>query len=141
MGRTPESLPEPEGTIVRIAYLTLDEVNAHYAGELAACSDHMICLIEWRCPHLGDEYFVLIDFDSLPADRSAHLLTLLARCSGRQAVHGYNIPGDLVRTLRKAGVLVQKRLTAGLFRRLQTLTARKVNEDASGVRETSPPRS
>jgi hypothetical protein len=107
---------------MRLAYLTLDEVNQDLAHRLAGA--HRISLeVVIRPDEVARAAHdaVLLDLDSLPPDeREANLTGLLASLgNGPIAVHSYNLEASELRSLRRRGVVPARRLSAGLFRRLR----------------------
>jgi hypothetical protein len=109
----------PEKDLMRIAYLTLDVVNANEAVRLGGRCRQDVHLVDLRSPDLADESFLVIDLDYVPASEHERLSkTLLPRPSARLAVHGYNLSPDTARRLVRAGVVVRRRLDMSLFRQL-----------------------
>ena len=71
---------------MRTAYVTLDEVNASKAEELAASAGQIVYQVDLRSPHLVTEPFLVLDLDHLPAEELPRLLALLlSRPRGRQS--------------------------------------------------------
>jgi hypothetical protein len=108
---------------VRIAYLTLDELNQHLALSIAAEQD--VCLEVQARPEItnGRDFdAVMYDPDSFPPhERSANLTAVLACPVNRPvAVHSYDISADQLQVLRHRGAIVARRLGAGMFARLIT---------------------
>ena len=106
---------------MRIAYLTLDEVNQHLALSLAAEQD--VRLEVQARPEItnGREFdAVIYDPDSFPSDeRAANLTAILACPVGRPvAVHSYDISPEQLQVLRHRGAVVARRLGAGMFARI-----------------------
>jgi hypothetical protein len=106
--------------IMRLAYLTLDEVNQHQALTLA--TEHNVSLdVHARSDAIAEQEFdaVLYDPDSFPArDRQANLRTVLAGPLHHPvAVHSYNFSADQLEVLRARGVIVvvARRLEADVF--------------------------
>jgi hypothetical protein len=106
---------------MRIAYLTLDEVNQHlaftFADEQGASLD-----VHGRPEGISDREYdaVLYDPDSFPQDeRTANLTTVLACPLNRPvAVHSYDFSADQLHFLRRRGAIVAHRLGSGVFARL-----------------------
>jgi hypothetical protein len=122
---------------MRCAYLSLDEVNQDLAGRLAAAVGMEIDALSLRDPAPNDgPDAVLYDLDYLPPDT---LRALLADLTGRVpacpvAVHSYRLSGRQVRELRRRGVIVVRRLGAGVFARLRAAMAgRRVNTGPARV--------
>jgi hypothetical protein len=108
-------------TIMRVAYLTLDEVNQHLA--LAFAAEHDVRLDVYARPEaIGElEYgAVLYDPDSFPPEeRQANFTTVLDCPLNRPvAVHSYNFSADQLRVLRRRGAIVARRLRSKVFARL-----------------------
>lgn len=104
---------------MRTAYLSLDEVNAHEAVHLGARCGHAVHLLDLRSEDLVAEARLILDLDSLPREDTERLLEQLAPAlKGRLAVHGYNLRGEVIRRLVRAGVVVRRRLDRTLFLRL-----------------------
>ena len=106
---------------MRIAYLTLDEVNQHLALSLAAEQD--VRLEVQARPEItnGREFdAVIYDPDSSPwGERAANLTAILACPVGRPvAVHSYDISPEQLQVLRHRGAVVARRLGAGMFARI-----------------------
>jgi hypothetical protein len=102
---------------VQLWYVSTDEVNAAVAIELAARSGVAVILADARRLSPRSQLGVVCDFDFLPGGY-ASVCRLVA--GGRLlAVHSYNLRGRRARALRAAGVIVCRRLTARLFRRLK----------------------
>jgi hypothetical protein len=104
---------------MRTAYLTLDEVNAHRAIDLGRSCGQVVHLVDLRSPDPGDEAFLVIDMDYVPASEHPRLFELLLpQLAERLAVHGYNLSTRVKRRLAKAGVIVRRRLDVSLFQQL-----------------------
>jgi hypothetical protein len=104
---------------MRIAYLTLDEVNSDLAARCAAAADiELESFALCEAPEPFDA--VVYDLDFLPADYRAGLLaaSTTARSSALIAVHAYNLTSGQRRRLRRRGVVVARRLSLALFARL-----------------------
>lgn len=105
-----------------LAYLTTDETNTEVCRRLAARQGMTVTLTAPRggLPECGSA--VLLDLDYLPAELAARWL-VVARTWGPSrvlAVHGYNLPAAESRRLRKAGVVVVRRLTSRLLAAIRT---------------------
>lgn len=106
---------------MRIAYLTLDEVNCSLAQQLA---DDLGMTLDPRSfrdpPPDGRCDRVLYDLDSFPeAERHQVLTRLLATLSlCPVAVHSYNLDKEQIRGLRRNGVAVHPRLGKAVFLKL-----------------------
>jgi len=119
---------------MRIVYVTTDDVNTALAEQFAARCGLALEHVDVRSARPQQGQTLVLDLDYLPADRCQELLTaVLAQPGGQTAVHGYNLPPGRSRQLRQAGVIAQRRLTAGLFRQLQPARrlSRKELEPAS----------
>ncbi len=104
---------------MRTAFLTLDEVNAQHAIDLGCRCKQPVHLVDLRSPELAQERFLVLDLDSIPAEEHPRLFgLLLPRAAGKIAVHSHHLPAETIRGLRRAGVIVRRRLDATLFRRL-----------------------
>jgi hypothetical protein len=108
---------------MRIAYLTLDEVNGHLA--LTFADEHDVTLdVQGRPEGIREREYdaVLYDQDSFPqAERSANLTAVLTCPLNRPvAVHSYDFSADQLHVLRCRGAIVARRLRTGLFARLIT---------------------
>jgi hypothetical protein len=106
---------------MRVAYLTLDEVNQHLA--LTFAGEHGASLDVHECPEaIGEREYdaVIYDPDSFPPhERQANLDAVLACPLDRPvAVHGYDFSADQWQVLRKRGAVVAKRLGTDVFARL-----------------------
>lgn len=106
---------------MRLAYLTLDEVNQHLA--LTFADGHGVCLdVHARPEAITEREYdaVLYDPDSFPAsERPANLTTVLACPLNRPvAVHSYDFSADQLHVLRQRGAIVTMRLRADVFARL-----------------------
>jgi|SRR5262249_52337693 len=120
MGRDPDT---GEETSMRVAYLTLDEVNQHLALDLA--DQHGVSLdVQARPEDLTERQYdaVLYDPDSFPPhERLANLAAVLACPSDRRvAVHGYAFSTEFLHVLRRCGAIVARRLEDVVFKRLVT---------------------
>jgi hypothetical protein len=107
---------------MRLAYLTLDEVNRDLARRLAAGAGLQLDELTPRgAGRDGHHGAALYDLDSLPADDRGRLLDALSSGwrDGPAAVHGYGLSGRQARALRRRGVLTTRRLSRGLFVRLR----------------------
>jgi hypothetical protein len=107
---------------MRFAYLTLDVVNQALAARLAAAAGVCFSALTFRdAVPSGPRDAVLYDLDFLPADFRERLLKELVAGPrrGPVAVHGYSLSPRVARALRRRGVVVARRLRAGLFRRLR----------------------
>jgi len=106
---------------MRVAYLTLDEVNQHLA--LTFASEHGARLDVHACPEaIGEREYdaVVYDPDSFPPhERHANLAAVLACPLDRPvAVHGYDFSAEQRQVLRKRGAIVARRLGTEVFARL-----------------------
>jgi hypothetical protein len=121
------SIANSRSQLMRLAYLTHDEVNQALAGPLAAAAGLELDLRNVRdgLDH-GDFDGVLYDLDFLPADFCARVLAdLMARPpKSLAAVHGYNLTARQRRALWRRGVIVARRLRARLFRQLKEAAER-----------------
>src|SRR5262245_7053009 len=106
---------------MRIAYLTLDEVNRHLALTLA--DDHGVSLdVQARPEGIGEREYdaVLYDRDSFPPEERQANLTAVLACPLNKpvAVHGYFFSADQLHVLRQRRAIVTRRLRAEVFARL-----------------------
>jgi hypothetical protein len=103
-----------------IAYLSTDEVNRHFAGQMAAaCGVTLHPLSPKDPPPDGRFDAVLYDLDSIPPScREEIVASRLASPPTRpMAVHSYNL--DMrADALRDKGVVVTRRLVPGVLRSL-----------------------
>jgi hypothetical protein len=122
---------------MRTAYLTLDEVNARQAIDLGRRCGQAVYLVDLRSPDLGGEPFLVIDLDHVPPSERPRLFNKLLP---RLAVHGYNLWAETARRLTRAGVVVRRRLDAGLFRQLgdRPLVARTTARLQRGSAQATP---
>jgi hypothetical protein len=107
---------------MRIAYLTIDQVNERLAGDLADACGVSLQSLEPRDPSPDGKYdAVLYDLDSLPASMRDKLLAdLLARPAPYQvAVHSYNLEEWQTETLRANGVAVYRRFEPEIIESLR----------------------
>jgi hypothetical protein len=112
---------KPEEDTMRIAYLTIDEVNLARAVKLADRWGGTISLVR-----PGDQTAttgfdaVLHDLDVVPRQqRNALLEDFYDNPPARPtAVHGYGLTDEQAETLHRHGVVVAQRLHAGLVRSL-----------------------
>jgi len=106
---------------MRVAYLTLDEVNQHLA--LGSADEHGVNLdVQARPEAIAEREYdaVLYDPESFPPDeRLANLAAVLACPSDRSvAVHGYDFPEEQLHALTERGAIVARRLHSGVLARL-----------------------
>jgi hypothetical protein len=98
-----------------IAYLTHDQVNASLASRIAARFnlDLIVLALKDADQAVAADALVL-DLDSLPLDARSKLFLRVGsgelRCGIR--VHSYQLTASEARTLRRAGVRAERRLTA-----------------------------
>jgi hypothetical protein len=108
---------------MRIAYLSLDEVNQDFAVELAEFFGATVYPVSPRDEPLDGRFdAVLFDLDSLRWHGSRAILSedlLSGLTCGRIAVHGYSLSGDQAMALRNKGIAVFERLGADVFRSLR----------------------
>jgi len=107
--------------IMRIAYLTTDEVNEYVATELATRHGATLDQFSPSDTLPNREYdAVLCDWDFLPQPQRQSILRQLIRNHGRHAValHSYNVKGKQVRARRRRRVSVYRRLRPSIFTRL-----------------------
>jgi hypothetical protein len=107
---------------MRIAYLTMDEVNLNLAEEMAAACGLTLCPLSPKDSAPDEEFdAVLYDWDSWPADRKQDVLAQLP--AGRRAcavaAHGYNLGDCQAKALRRNAVAVFRRLQPRVFRSLR----------------------
>jgi hypothetical protein len=106
---------------MRVAYLTLDEVNQHLASAFAG--EHDVSLdVHARPEAIGEREYdaVLYDPDSFPPDERQANLTTIIDCPlcRAVAVHSYDFPAGQLRVLRQRGAIVARRLRSIVFARL-----------------------
>jgi hypothetical protein len=109
---------------MRVAYLTLDEVNQHLA--FAFAGEHDVSLdVHARPEAIGEREYdaVLYDLDSFPLDeRQANLTTVLDCPLNRPvAVHSYDFSADQLSVLRQRSAIVARRLRSKVFARLVSM--------------------
>ncbi len=106
---------------MRIAYVSIDEVNQDLAARIAAEFGAVVCRVAPKDP-APDGLFdaVLYNMDDVPRGQRSALVERLRREEpGRPtAVHGYGITDEQARSLRLAGVAAAHRLDTGLFHAL-----------------------
>ena len=106
---------------MRIAYVSIDEVNQARAERMAAECGAVVCKVEPKDPG-PDGLFdaVLYNLDDVPRDQRSALIEGLRRGESDhpKAVHGYDLTDEQARSLHQVGVLVARRLDFGLFRSL-----------------------
>jgi hypothetical protein len=105
-------------TTMKLAYLTLDEVNQHLA--LTFADEHGVSLdVQARPEGIRDGEYdaVIFDPESFPPDeRPANLMAVLDCQPNRPiAIHGYGFSADQVHALRKRGAIVARRLGTEIF--------------------------
>jgi len=111
-----------------IAYLTVDQVNQSLAQEWSA---HVALNVEILMPRDGypDSCYtaLVVDLDYLPAELRGEVLAELLRSplARPTAVHGYNLTDEQIATLKGHGVIVHRRLSPKLFRRLRDLAVER----------------
>ena len=106
---------------MRVAYLTLDEVNQHLASGFA--DEHGVNLEVHACPQaIGEREYDAVIYDPgsfSPHERDANLRAVLVCPMDKPlAVHGYDFAPDQLQVLRKRGAIVVRRLGTGVFARL-----------------------
>jgi hypothetical protein len=122
---------------MRFAYLTYDEVNEHWAQKFANARDMRLDVLTCRDITAAPNYdAVLCDLDSLPPAERAATLAALLKCQpkGTVAVHSYNITTHRARRLRRCGVIVVRRLRAGVFGRLVAVVSARQQQQALALR-------
>jgi len=125
---------------MRLAYLTIDEVNEALALEMArACGVHLDPLAPKDPPPDGEYDAVLIDWDHWPLEVRDKLLTRLR--AGPQghavAVHSYHLADDQAEVLRGRGVAVHGRLEPEVLRLLCEAVATAEAAEAPALRPDS----
>ena len=108
---------------MRVAYLTLDEVNRHLAQSFA--DEHGVSLDILACAGAiaeGEHDAVLYDPDSFPEEECRANLTAVLACpfDTTIAVHAYDFSTDRLRDVRRPGIILARRLGAEMFTRLVT---------------------
>ena len=103
---------------MRVAYLTIDEVNQDVAAELAAHCHVTVELVSFRDLPLQRPFeAVVYDLDSFPeAERGEVLAKLLNNLALYPvAVHSYSLAEGQAQRLRRNGVAVHRRLSEAVF--------------------------
>ncbi len=102
---------------MRIAYLTNDEVNAHWATEMAAGQGAVLCALLPEDKALEEFDLVIYDWDSLDEDQQQQLLFTLESgpCHSRRVLHSYGLPNDLQRLFRECKVVIHTHLSPEVF--------------------------
>jgi hypothetical protein len=106
---------------VSIAYMSLDEVNQDLALEIAdGCGERLATLASSAEVLPGECDAIVYDLDHLCAsDRRLILEQLMLGPTERlAAVHSYHLPPRAVRSLRRNGVIVERRLQGDWLARL-----------------------
>jgi hypothetical protein len=109
-------------TAVRIAYLTTDEVNGALAVQMAAeCGMALDARWPRDWPPQAPLEAVVYDLDYLPPEQRQEILwQLLAEAVQiPTVVHSYQLEEHQVETLRRHGVVVERRLDVPLFQALR----------------------
>ena len=107
---------------MRIAYLTMDEVNTDLARRWADLINADVFPLSPRDPLPDGNYDAAIyDVDLLPAALREQVLTMLltGQIHSPTAVHSYNFRRREVVALRARGVIVQRRLEGCILLRLR----------------------
>ena len=107
---------------MRIAYLSIDEVNSALAAEMAERHGISLCVVEPRDGTPGPQFdAVLCDWDFWHArTRPERLADLLAEGLSRPvALHGYGVEDDEAEALRRRGVVLFPALKAEVFQHLR----------------------
>jgi hypothetical protein len=108
---------------MRIAYLTIDEVNIDLAFRMAAQCGASLCVLSPRDGAPDGKFDgILYDLDYWPMDWQAKVLaSLLEEISPTPvAVHSYNLRAEQVDALRQKGVAVYRCLEPEAFRRFSS---------------------
>jgi hypothetical protein len=103
---------------MRLAYLTIDEVNFDLARRFAEdCDATLVPLFFVDGPPDGKFDGLLYDFDHLPNEERARILTdlLRHRSSCPVALHSYHLGEEDTNALHKNGVAVFARLDPGVL--------------------------
>jgi hypothetical protein len=119
---------------MRIAYMTIDEVNQALAAHLVAECSAVVCTLLPKHPSPAGPFdAVIYDLDGMPSDERSALLEHLGRGTPDHptAVHGYDLTVEQTGALIRNGVAAARRLHTGLLRSLLSAVRR--------VRETVPP--
>jgi hypothetical protein len=106
---------------MRIAYLTVDEVNEDLALRLAEEYGMTVCPQTLRDPFPDGQFdAVLYDWDSFPRSDQQEILARLLEgsLSCPVAVHGYNASEPQVEALRKKAIIVFRTLKPEVFQLL-----------------------
>src|SRR5262249_37109816 len=112
--------PSGDG-VMRIGYLTLDEVNENLARRLAARFRVQLERLSF-CDDSAEQHYDarLYEVDYLtPGDRQRLFARMINRSVDTPvAMHGFHLSRRDVRSLRAAGIAVFRRLKPKVFRRL-----------------------
>lgn len=113
---------------MRIAYFTTDEVHAAQAGSLAARRKIDLVLGSERGP-LGPTRVdaSIYDIDYLSTEFVTLLMQALAGGAIQHTVvvHGYAIPADVRKALRKHGAATARKLSRHMFARIRRVVRRR----------------
>jgi hypothetical protein len=127
---------------MRIAYLTVDEVNEDLALRLAEEYGMTVCPQSLRDPPPDGQFdAVLLDWDYWPAEQRWEVLAgLLAGCEPVVvAVHGYQLDEKREEILRQNGVTVFRRLDLAVLGALREMVNQIQNGSAPGGRPGEEP--
>jgi hypothetical protein len=106
-------------SVVKIAYLSIDEVNLSLAEELGARFGVSVESLSPRDPAPTDRAVAVVyDLDSLPPVDRRLVLTALVKRKRRYptAVHSYNLVPAQIEALRLNGIAVYRRLGPAVFK-------------------------
>jgi hypothetical protein len=124
----------PAEDSMRIAYLTIDEVNRDTAKRAARqCGAILSPLLPRDPPPDGRFDAAVYDFDYLPAAERRSVLDALCKSPlpHPAAVHAYHLERSERLALRAAGVIVRRRLGLALIRALRQACYRSRRSAAS----------
>jgi hypothetical protein len=121
-----------------LAYLTADEVNADLARRSAEACGATLQLFEPRDAVPDGRSATMYDLDYLPQEFASAIMDRLlgGRPACPTAVHCYNLDEAKRKALRAQGVLVSRRLSAGLVRAL----LRRARRDPVGSHRSFRPK-
>ena len=106
---------------MRIAYLTVDEVNEDLALRLAEENGMTVCPQTLRDPPPDGQFdAVLCDWDSFSRSDQQEILARLLKSppSCPVVVHGYNAPEPQVEALRNKAIIIFRTLKPEVFQLL-----------------------
>jgi hypothetical protein len=111
---------------MNVSYITTDEVNAALAVRFAARCGVAVTVADPRGLSAFSWPAMVCDLDAVPGGFAC--LKRVAVAGRLWAVHSYNLTRGQAKALRAAGVIVCRRLTTRLFRRLMALRTAAAGE-------------